>query len=347
MTRHSSFWFAIPAIATALAAQGETVSPFSATYTEANSNNTIPWWSQTHRYQQIHNNTRGKVMILRGISWRRDGSFGGPARTVDTEIFVGTGDYATATTTFATNYTNTPVRVLNRKMVSLPDHSAPPPTSPAPWTVVIPFDTPWPYVGQADLLWDMYIYSTTSSASYPLDAYSGSGVTLVNGSSQKLGTGCTATGQAGEMTVTANLQTSGSASTTTFGWSVTRGRASSPVALMLGMANPDVQIPGICTKLYTSAQINLVGMTDSGGNFNIPATTLPYNPVWAGVHLFSQAVCADAGQAGLPYAASHGLDTVIPDTPPLFMRVWANDVNAVSGSRETYPYGLVTRFLHQ
>jgi hypothetical protein len=65
------------------------------------------------------------------------------------------------------------------------------------------------------------------------------------------------------------------------------------------------------------------------------------------VHLFSQAVCADAGQAGLPYAASHGLDTVIPDTPPLFMRVWANDVNAVSGSRETYPYGLVTRFLHQ
>jgi hypothetical protein len=337
---------AAPVLGAALVAQ--TVSPLSATYTEANSNNTIPWWSQTHRYQQVHNDARGRVMILRGISWRRDGGVGGPARTVDTEIFVGTGDYTTATGTFASNYTNTPMRVLNRKMVSLPDHSAPPPTQPAPWTVLIPFDTPWPYVGQADLLWDIYIYSTTTSATYALDAYSGNNVTTVNGSSQKLGTGCTATGQSAEMTVAASLQTSGAANTTSFAWSVTRGRATSPVALMLGTTNPDAQIPGVCTRLYTNAQINIGGVTDASGGFNIPGTTLPYNRAWAGIHLFSQAACADPGQSGLPYAASHGLDTVIPDTPPLITRIWANDVNAVTGNRsETYPYCIVTRFLHQ
>jgi hypothetical protein len=351
MTRHASFLVAIPALATALGAQGATVLPYSATYAEANSNNTIPWWSATHRYQQIHNDARGRVMILRGICLRRDGDIGGQssaiARTVDIEISVGTGDFATATGSFASNYTNTPTKVFNRKNVNLPDFTQNL-GKPAPWSIVFNFDAPWPYLGMSDLLWDLSVFSTTSSGWYSMDAHSGYQVTTQNGSSQKIGTGCVATGQTTEMGVSSTMQTSSTASTLSYSWAVSSGRANSPVALLLGITNPDLQIPGLCAKLFVTPAITIGGMTDGTGGFSLPSVTSPHNPSWDGAHLHAQAVCADAGRPGLPYAASHGLDSVVPGLPPNVCRVWTNDVNSPTGSRsETYPYCLVTRYLHQ
>src|SRR5687768_18378243 len=89
--------------AAALSAQNYTVSPRRATNADMFSANTIPWWSATHRYHQVHGDLRNHIMVARELSFRRDGPYvntGAVARTVDAELNMGKGDFATASVTF-------------------------------------------------------------------------------------------------------------------------------------------------------------------------------------------------------------------------------------------------------
>src|SRR5687767_4026211 len=74
-------------LAAALAAQNHRVTPLLARNAEANGNNSIPWWSATHRYQQVQGDLRNVAMQIRELALRRDGGAGtlptAIARTVD------------------------------------------------------------------------------------------------------------------------------------------------------------------------------------------------------------------------------------------------------------------------
>jgi hypothetical protein len=338
----------IPAIGILCAiasAQNYTVSPSAYTSAEGNTGNTIPWWSATHRYQQIHNDVRGNAWLIQGLSLRRDGpgTFATAiARTVDAEIFAGTADFDTAAANFANNYLTGPTTVVNRKMINLPDFTNSL-GSPAPWSIVIPFDTPLAYSGTQDLVWDILIHATTSTGGYFCDAYNGS----VAATNTTLGPGCTATGKTTAMSLSASLASA--PNTFRFGWSGSNYPNNAVAFVVVGTSNPNLTVPGLCTVLRAFPLFFFVGLSSATGTLSIPATGVPWDPAFVGATLFSQAFADDPGQSGIPLAGSPGVQSMINAPPPFkIARIWVDNVTSPTGSRsEATPYGLVTRFTHQ
>jgi hypothetical protein len=340
----SSIPLLVAAAAASLSAQNYIVSPVAFTNVASNQGNTIPFWSQTHHYMQLHGDLRGTPRIMQGLSLRRAG-FGtfatAVARTIDLELFMGPCNIANASSTFASNYTAPRTNVYTRKMTNLPDWVNPQ-GSPAPWSIVLVFDAPFVNTGQADLAWEALIHSTTSSGSYYADAYSGTG-TLANVNS---GTGCLATGRTAAMSVTARILYNANTDTFDTNWVSSNGIASVPTAILIGVTNPNLAIPGLCTNLYSSAQVVLSGVANASGSFTTPAAGVPVIPA---LKLHSQSACPDTGRTtGLPVSASQACESTFPARPDNLRRIWVNDVNATVGSlSETYPYSLITRFTHQ
>ena len=84
-------------------------------------------------------------------------------RTVEIEAFVAQSDHANVSSTFASNYLTTPVKVFNKKNVMTPDWTARPRRLPSAFDFKLPFDTPFPYAGTTDLLWEIVITNTKKS----------------------------------------------------------------------------------------------------------------------------------------------------------------------------------------
>src|SRR5262249_4796529 len=150
---------------------------------EGNSNNTIPWWSGSATYMQVHD--AGDlatvfpvpVVIIKGLSFRKDGAITSSivGRAMDVQITIGSTPTtpATASTTFAAILGSSPIVVLNYTNISLPPLN--PVGSPNPQGWYFPFASPYVYViALGNLCWEMRIKNSTSSAVAPCDAYSGS-----------------------------------------------------------------------------------------------------------------------------------------------------------------------------
>src|SRR5262245_28442931 len=97
----------------ALWAQVTSISPYGYQTVEGNSGNTIPWWSGSATYQQLHDAADlaavfpVPVGIIKGLSFRKDASasVGLTARTMDVQITLGgtPNTAATMSSTFAQN----------------------------------------------------------------------------------------------------------------------------------------------------------------------------------------------------------------------------------------------------
>lgn len=341
----------VPLLLTAgLAAQSYTVSPSAFTNTPGGNSNTIPFWSATHRYQQIHGDMKGTPRVILGMSLRKgtSTSSSGIARTLDVEVSMCNSNFAASSTTFAANYVGTPVVVLPRQTVNLPDWTFSQGT-PEPWSIVIPYTTPWPYTGQNDLLWEWVIHSTTSTGSYFADAYSGSNADRANATIVNLGTGCLATGKTSVMSQTLTCYTTTSNKKLNFGLSGANAPNSVPAAVMVGPVNPNLTVPGLCEKVFVVPLWTLPVTTSASGGISVPLFQADYDPNWAGAKLYVQSVAVDVGQSGLPFALSRGQEATLPVLSPgayPIQRIWSNSNTATTGSKETYAYGLVTRFTH-
>ena len=337
-------------LAATAAAQNYVVSPAYCAVAEGGSNNTIPFWGTTgyYRYQQPMSDLKGTPRVFTEIAWRRDGQLGTTAsyaaRTIDMEISLADTDMATFSTTFASNYFNPPVNVFLRRMVNTPDHTTQPPVLPAPWTFALPFDTPFVYSGVKDLLYDITCHSFTTMNSYPLDATSGATPSAIGGFTSN-GTGCTTAN--GQMTLRATFTISSSANSLALVWNVLRGPASATSAILVGIADPNAPIPGLCGMLHTDGTVlNISGTTSTAGTLNTPVVTLtPYNPAWAGFPLTAQAASVDATQTGLPVAVSNGITSRIPPLPTATPshRLYSSTLNALTGTLGT-SFSLPTRF---
>jgi len=230
-------------------------------------------------------------------------------------------------------YTNLSLPALTQ--VSMPN--------PQGW--FFPFAVPFPYViPNGNLCWEMRIKNASTNATAPCDAVSGVTPTaIVN---PLLGTGCLATGQTSRSTIglrSLNLTTGQYVNRLDF------GRASSAAAMVMGAQAQTITLPGLCGALETVPLVSFAGSTDTTGswlsslNFG-PLTSLPAATIYA------QFAFADAG---LQYG--FGLSDCSPITLPPpgiggIARIWygtgttGGNETATSGSREPYPYGLVTGF---
>lgn len=337
-------------LAAALSAQSYVVSPKQYDLHEGTSNNTYPFFSTAFRYQQAHSDLKGTPRVFTGLSFRRDGtlsttaSYG--ARTYDLELHVGDADLATLTGTFATNYLSTPVNVMTRKNVNVPDHTTRPDYLPAKFDADFLFDVPFVYTSGKDLLWEAVVFSNTNSASYPLDAVSSA--TGLTGGFGVSGTGCTTAN--GVMKLRSNFATNVTTNQLTMGWAITAGASSSSTVVFLGLTNPNAPLPGLCNSenVYTDALLGLVsGTTGTTGALTIPAIALTYNPAWLALHVTSQAVSLDASQP-LGIAVSNGNDAPVPplaSTVPM-TRIFASGSSSATTGTVGTSYGLVTRFRH-
>ena len=347
---------AICVLASAALAQNFTYSPASSNTTDQNSNNTIPFWSATHRYQQAHGSLRGAPRLMQAISIRRDGGLGAfasaVARTIDAEMFMAHTNFATVSATFATNYAGAPVTTVTRKMINLPDWTANL-GNPAPW-FAIPHDNPFAYTGTQDLLWEIKIYSTTSTGTYPADAFSGFAQDVGSATNVLFGTGCVATGRTSAMSISANIQSVNLTQSLRLQWSLSNGPASAPCSVLVGLTGIDQPIPGLCSNLYVgNILLVLNGTKSTGGSFTTPVIeATPFDPFWVGGKLFAQGAALDQGRTNpIPVSVSNRVESTIAaipaGSPDKIRRSWVDNVAATTGSlSENYNFGLAVRFSH-
>lgn len=296
-----------------LVAQNQIVSPADYEIAEGNSSTGIPFSYASSRVQQVDGNLIGTVMpLLQRIEFRRDGVVTGGVspRTQDVTILIGTGDVNAFTATFATNWTSTPTTVYTRKPTSLPDLSTPPSLLPAPWAVSLPFDTPYTYLGQQALLWEIVgENASVLTPSYSMD-WASAAATVNGPTTVALGTGCTTPNGTFSMSAAVVSNAAGM----NFNLGATAGPSLSPVLLLVGVSDPNLGLPGLCANLRSDALLTLpFGATDALGALATASLTVANQLSLRGQTFNMQLAAPDASQAGLPIALSQGRACTTPN----------------------------------
>lgn len=331
-----------------LPAQNHVVSPSTFTQHEGSGNNSIPFFGASYRYQQLHGDLKGTPRLLTGIGWRRDGMLldntAFVARSVDMEVWLGDGDFTTHGTTFASNYVNPPTNALVRKVVSAPDHVLRPDFQPAAFMFAVMFDTPVLYIGLKDLLWEVVIHANTNTTGYALDSVRGNDNFVIGGFTTS-GVGCSTSNGAMKLRTTHRATLQGSLTLT---WAVAGAPSNAISVVLTGLTNPRLPLPGLCSaeRLYTDAAlVQIAGTTTATGTLSTGTFMLPFDARLVGLHVTAQAVAIDASRP-LGVVVSNGNDAVMPPQPTNYpvSRLYASSATAVTGSRESYNVGLVTRF---
>lgn len=304
-----------------LSAQGPITSPFGFDTTEGNSD--FATFFTPRRLQQIDATVVGSAGNLQSLAFRRNGTFastGALARTATMTVTMGHGNYATLDPIFNNNYLTPPVTVFTPKTVNIPDWTTLPTTPPAAFDLVASFDVPFAYDGVRALVWDVVVDSLTRSSDMYVDRENRSN-TRTSGTS--LGTGCLATGRTstyshflallsyapGDPLYSLRIEHSGS-----------NAPANAAVALVMGVVDPDLPVPGLCANARVVPLIDLARTPASASGFlSTQYIDLPLDPAWVGTTIYSQYASPDGGQGGLPLAVSNGRATVLP-APPAQMR---------------------------
>jgi hypothetical protein len=349
-----AFHLAATALSAALGAQTTYIAPAGTQTVEGNSNNTIPWWTTSATYQQVHDSADllfvfpAPVAIIKGLSFRKDAgvtTIPSP-RTMDVQITIGTTPVTAvaASTTFAANFGPTQLVVLPYTNVSLPMLNQV--SSPNPQGWFFPFTVPFPCVlTSGNLCWEMRFKNCSTGASAPCDAVQSMAPppTIVGA---LRGIGCTVTGQTAPSTI--GLRSLALA-TGQYVNRLDRGPVSAAAAMVMGAQAQTLTLPGLCGALETVPLISFPGTTDAAGSWtnsltfgslvNLPPATI-----------YAQFAFADAGlQYGFGLSDCSPI-TIAPPGLGGIARIWygsgavQGNENALTGSRETYPYGLVTGF---
>jgi hypothetical protein len=347
--RISLFALALVTLSGAAAAQSYVYSWPGCDKMEGNSNNTFPFYGNSHHYMQLHNDLKGNVHIIKGISFRRDGtiSITSAAKSVTGGWYVGSGDYGKATGTFKTNYdkagrTNV---VSTTTTLNLPGMPAKPATPPAAFTCHIPFSKPYIYLGTNAFIWECQLTKLSTTASYVMDAHSSSRANM--GAYTRLGLGCTAATQTRAMMATAYVQAYAGPDRFRYYCYTNYGAKNASALVLVGMTNPNLSFP-ICNKtLYTDASLVQIPATSSASGYFNSGTSLyaSYIPALVGKKIYSQTYTVDKTQKPLPIAVSNGVESTIPSKPAAgFPVARIYGYNNTSGTGSLSPgYILATR----
>jgi hypothetical protein len=189
------------------------------------------------------------------------------------------------------------------------------------------------------------ITQTSAAATFGCNAAS-SGAASNLGNFTMNGTGCTTPN--GSYELRSSITTSRTSNTVSFSWNARFAPSAAASALLIGIVDPDVLLPGLCGRLRTISLLQIGGTSSNIGGFTPSAGSLPFDPSWVGLSLFSQAVSADPTQTGIPVAVSNGLRSRIGDIPqPVnITRIYASGTPTAATGTVGANYGLVTRYLH-
>ncbi|MCA8957138.1 MAG: hypothetical protein KDC87_13770 [Planctomycetes bacterium] len=334
-----------------LSAQAPLVSPAFYAVEEGTTTATLPFGNTRsttgfpQHSQQVIGGLQGPARVFRSLSFRRDGTFAEntlfDARTVDLDLHLGHGTYASASATFSANYATPRQQVFARRGLSLPSLVTQPRVVPAPFLVSIPFDTPFPYSGTQDLVWEVNAYSQLTGAGSltPVDA-SFSGMNLVMPSGYTMnGQGCTAQGTTNEV----QLRSTGSlqnfpVNAWILALSVSNAPSNAAGLLLLGFGNPNVPVPGLCTNLFVNPKLTLYGTTPASGAWQplgsiAPAPRIAYAASLVGTTFEAQAAVGDATVPyGLKLVATNGLSVRLNDWTPTFQVAQISESGASTGT---------------
>ncbi|MCC6671826.1 MAG: hypothetical protein IT458_12255 [Planctomycetes bacterium] len=275
------------------------------------------------RCQQVHGDLRGTARTLTGIAFRRRGDTTpepqAVARTLDAEVAIGTGDFAAVQSAYAGNYTGPRVVVFARRAWSLPSWVNGQGV-PAPFTTGVLFDAPFAYSGQADLVWEVTVFGTTNKGYYPADWHSD--VNGLQGTARFDGAGCVATNQSRPILLDAGSATRIDPDRVHVVWKAYNLPlpTTSFAAFLLGATDPDLAVPGLCTKLRSDAALLTLPAIPVAGDIAY-TTTLPAQPGMLGVTIHCQAVAHDPAQAPYPWVLSPGAAITTPSGFPDPVRV--------------------------
>ncbi|MFO1054465.1 MAG: hypothetical protein U1F36_19770 [Planctomycetota bacterium] len=320
---------------------------------EGNTNNTIPWWSQSGTYQQIHDASDmqtvlgGPVALIQSIGFRKDGALSTSVlgRSLDIQISLGetTITAVGATSTFATNLGPTPQVVLPYTNVNLPTLTNASLPNPMGWH--FPFQTAFLYTGTGNLCYEIRFTNNTVITSAPLDAASRSN-SITN---PLLGTGCIASGQ----TLASTIDTK-SLSMSTGAWRnrLARGPASAPAVQLIGFAASLVPLPGFCADLQFLPVTSLSGTTNATGQWDstltfgslvdFPQVDILTQFAWVDVNLPNPIGLSDASWFSLTLESVRHVSRIYNAPSSGGLGFEAATAAAGSGLR----YGLVTYFEH-
>jgi len=312
-------------LASGLSAQTYNTFPKGHLTTEGtSSHNYMLFAKKEMRWQSIDRSQVGsKPIVFNTVAWRRDGAAAATAawtkRTLTGfQLILSNADYnVTQKADLSKNYKGTPTVAIASKTINLPDISAKPATSPAPWTNVLKLDRAYIYLAKDALLWEVrYTANTGMGSDYSFDFMSSTGGSgYSSNSGLVIGTSCTTSGLATPVTFSTTFYNHG----TKFRIyrSVSNMPANSPVFVLLDAKNQNLTVPGLCTKLYAAPTILLTGgpVTSATGGSTHYFDNIPHVSGLATNKLYFQAFCVDLKQKGLPFSMSYGREITIPADP--------------------------------
>ncbi|MEZ5963013.1 MAG: hypothetical protein R3F56_04115 [Planctomycetota bacterium] len=288
----------------------------------------------TGRLQEFYREPVGLEMVSR-MSFRPDGGRNlafATARNLDLEVRMGACDIDVLTTTFDQNYIAPPSVVLNRQTLRFPDLTAQG-QQPTAFEISVPLDFPYVPSTAHGLCWEMLVYGSDGQGAYPIDAHGA--LRTEFSTSVARGRGCqTANGLFHHSVIysssgqTSNLNVTGLS-----------GPAQAPLFLALGGSDPNVQLPGFCASLRSSADIILsVGQTGSTGSAERDIPLPPWNPGLLGANLYTQMLGIQNGPA---LVLSDGLQVTFPLSAPgpVALSLFAPEANRTQGT--LLGYGIV------
>ena len=280
-------WCALSAFALAPATPAQApkylFSPAGAEFMQAGSGNTIPWWSRSSTYQQIHDydemvavaGGRPLPVVMKGLGFRpwRLNTLGG--RTWDLRVAVGHSPNAaaSASTTFANNLpkptvvvaTGTTFQKFSFKTVkgvnTAPGLNT---AKPNPVGFTIPFKSRFVYIPLKNnhFCWELRYMNATSTSFMFTDA-------IINLSSRgivkaSVGSGC------GNAKSTASVVR---VSNTAFNYQTQLSGApgGAQALMMVGLQRKKTQLPGWCSALETVPLLLLNGGTNGSGVWTFQA----------------------------------------------------------------------------
>ena len=342
------------ALVTTAAAQSTTTyvwSPPNCATLAGDGGNTIPFWSASATYQQIHD---APVMpetatTIKGLALRPS-STSIAGRSWDLNLWMGHTSVTSfkASTTFSSNYSMTPTQVVGTsttwKKFSFPNFSK----SGLTPAFTIPLDKSFVYLGAlGNFCWEWRSKNGTSTTSMGMDIVSGQATNNKGTTLPSVGTGCTPTGGSSASTASlTSVRTVSSAYHQHLELKLSNAPANVAAFLSLGLNSQTYNI-GWCTPVMVPAFL-VPGKTDGSGSWTIERTLadLGGDPSYK---LYTQYAYADSGHtAGLGLSnvaafqtpripGAHGVSRIYKST------AWSTsngEESATSGS-STRGYGLV------
>lgn len=351
MTSKFSFILGTLTLSGSLLAQTFHASPSEFANAEGNANNTIPWWSASATYQQIHDAPDlaialgTPVAVITSLNFRKDGGLSSSitGRAIDAQITLGTTPIAalSATSDFATNLGPSPQVGLAYTTVNLPGLTNSSVPNPIGWS--FPLTTPYIYASPAgNLCWELRFTNGSLTANAALDAVSRSSATN-NG---LLGAGCVATGQSNAAAIGARSLT---LSTGAWRNRLDNAAASTIAVQLIGFGAQQVPLPGFCSNLEFLPVASTQSMTSAAGQWD---STLTFGDLRdaPGLDILAQFAFLDAGLPGGVGLSNASSFTIPPTSIRDITRIYAAPSQGGLGNELAtngsvgLRYGLVTIF---